>query len=402
MTDDRPGAGSGPHGCETGAEEPAVGDLLRLCEAITAHSHEVRADAERTLARARSLYGDGDGRATIAVSACRDALDTYHSVVIDSLRRAYPDGGFAEVLGSDDAPGPASAAPEETDDGSSPVAAAPITPAGVRGQVARALASAGVAIVVALTGWVSAPTISLAVSPSQWGHDVVPAGPVVEGRFGVDDELAAARSSEPVTAGSPRVAAAARERAGHADRNGEVRRLLASALPDADVVDVAGQLDSAGAKVAALTALRHEASLGSAVSEDSEGASERPAEDADAIAALLGAITERAGDVAGELDDDAPAPEEVEEAELPLDEEPGEPHAGHHSDAPEAAGPAPGDAAAPTESEDATDDQNLLDEARERAGDGDDGAGDDGTGEEPELLDEEEGGSVEVELEIRE
>lgn len=402
MTDDRPGAGSGPHGCgETGAEEPAVGDLLRLCEAITTHSHEVRADAERTLARARSLYGDGDGRATIAVSACRDALDTYHSVVIDSLRNAYPDGGFAEVLGSGDAPGSASAAPEKTDDGSSPVAAAPITPAGVRGQVARALASAGVAIVVALTGWVSAPTVSLAVSPSQWDHDVVPAGPVVEGRFGVDDELAAARSSEPVTAGSPRVAAAALERAGHADRNGEVRRLLASALSDADVVDVAGQLDSAGAKVAALTALRHE-SLGSAVSQDSGGASERSAEDADAIAALLGAITEQAGDVAGELDDDAPAPDEAEEAELPLDEEPGEPRGGHRSDAPEGDGPDPGDPAVPTESEDATDDQNLLDEARERAGDGDDGTGDDGTGEEPELLDEEEGGSVEVELEIRE
>jgi hypothetical protein len=133
------------HRGRTDAHEAPGRDPVRLGARLLARTSGVRGDAERSVDRARRLSSDDDGRAPIAVEACRDALGAYRDALDQSVRELC-DGDAGEQRGGPDEP-----APPGVDDAPAPARSR------VRERIAGGLAAVGVAAVLGLVGWAALP-----------------------------------------------------------------------------------------------------------------------------------------------------------------------------------------------------------------------------------------------------
>lgn len=264
MTDERkPGAQENDRTVDGPA---ALGEVLQLQEQLAARGSQVRQDAERVLDRAAALRADGDPRAGIAVSACRETLDAYQEAVDRSVRQACDAAGSTAASSAASPARPSTPSPV----GGPSLRPAPPTATAIRHKVARLLAAAAVVGVLGLVGWGGLPSWSTVLATSPGHHAAPPDGPVAT----ESPEVSTGADRAPRPEGRAGVVGRSDDRPAPADRpasvdlqHDDVRGLIASTLPGADglspsVATVADGLRAVGEAAASL------ATVGEALSSD--------------------------------------------------------------------------------------------------------------------------------------
>lgn len=314
MTDERqPGAQEDDRAVDGPA---ALDEVFHLQEQLAARGGQVRQDAERALGRAAALRADGDPRAGIAVSACRETLGAYQEAVDRSVRQACDAAGSAAAIR---ATSPARSSARSVV-GAAALGPAPSTGTAIRHKAARLLAAAAVTGVLGLVGWGGLPSWSTVTATSP-GQPAQPLGPVVADAPATPDapdapdapELSVGAGRAPRPEGRGGLVEHSAGQPAPADRqHDDVRGVIASTLPgpvelSPSVAIVANGLRAVGEAAASV------ATAGETLSSD--GPSDDDAADAarslltDGVDSVDEAV-DAAGDGAGGVDD-------LEDGELP-------------------------------------------------------------------------------------
>lgn len=243
MTDERqPGAHETDRTVDGSA---AIDEVFQLQEQLAARGSRVRQDAERALDRAAALRADGDPRAGIAVSACRETLGAYQEAVDRSVRQACA----ADATAASGSASPAvSSTPLSVGDPS--FGSAPSTATAARHKIARVLAAAAVTGALGLVGWGGLPSWSTVLATSPGHFTAPPEGsvaaepPTETPEVSTDDRAPRPEGRARVIGRSDARPAPGGQPASVEPQHDDVRRVLASTLPGV------GELSPSVARVA--------------------------------------------------------------------------------------------------------------------------------------------------------
>lgn len=306
MTDERqPGAHETDRTVDGSA---AIDEVFQLQEQLAARGSRVRQDAERALDRAAALRADGDPRAGIAVSACRETLGAYQEAVDRSVRQACA----ADATAASGSASPAfSSTPLPVGDPS--FGSAPSTATAIRHKIARVLAAAAVTGALGLVGWGGLPSWSTVLATSPGHFTAPPEGPVATEppEVSPDDRAPRPEGRARVIGRSDARPAPAGQPASVDPQHDDVRGVLASTLPGV------GELSPSVARVAdGLRAVGEAAASLATVGETLP--SEDPSDDdaADAARSLLTEGVDSVDEAVDAASDGAADMDELDDGEL--------------------------------------------------------------------------------------